>query len=31
MFKVAFPGASEEDERREMDWVGRLRILGSFC
>lgn len=21
MFKVAFPGASEEDERREMDWV----------
>lgn len=21
MFKVAFPGASEEDEKREMDWV----------
>lgn len=21
MFKVAFPGATEEDERREMDWV----------
>lgn len=22
MFKVAFPGASEDDEKREMDWVG---------
>jgi len=21
MYKVAFPGATEEDERREMDWV----------
>lgn len=23
MYKVAFPGASDEDEKREMDWVGR--------
>ena len=22
MFKVAFPGATEEEETREMDWVG---------
>ena len=22
MFKVAFPGATEEEEAREMDWVG---------
>jgi hypothetical protein len=21
MFKVAFPGASEDDEKREMEWV----------
>lgn len=21
MYKVAFPGASEEEERREMEWV----------
>jgi hypothetical protein len=21
MYKVAFPGASEEDEKREMEWV----------
>ena len=21
MYKVAFPGATDEDERREMDWV----------
>lgn len=31
MFKVAFPGASDEEEKREMDWVrvftsGRLRL-----
>ena len=24
MYKVAFPGASEEDERREMEWVSSL-------
>jgi hypothetical protein len=22
MFKVAFPGATDEEESREMDWVG---------
>lgn len=26
MYKVAFPGATEEDERREMDWVRHPEI-----
>jgi hypothetical protein len=25
MFKVAFPGASEDDEKREMEWVSGAR------
>lgn len=25
MFKVAFPGATDEEETREMDWVSPLR------
>jgi hypothetical protein len=28
MYKVAFPGASEDDEKREMDWVSRSRNSG---
>ena len=30
MYKVAFPGASEEDERREMDWVCGALGLNSW-
>ncbi|WVR05209.1 hypothetical protein IAU60_002221 [Kwoniella sp. DSM 27419] len=29
MYKVAFPGASEEDERREMEWVCFHWVTGS--
>ena len=25
MFKVAFPGATDEEEKREMDWVSFKR------
>jgi len=28
MFKVAFPGATEEEETREMDWVGDIVETG---
>lgn len=27
MFKVAFPGATEEEESREMDWVRQLHYV----
>ena len=27
MYKVAFPGATDEDEKREMDWVSLLHIV----
>lgn len=30
MYKVAFPGATEEDERREMDWASRLGEQSSW-
>ncbi len=30
MYKVAFPGATEDDEKREMDWVGRPSPIGAM-
>lgn len=32
MYKVAFPSATEEEEKREMDWVRLIiQILHTAC
>lgn len=31
MYKVAFPSATEEEEKREMDWVRLIQVLYTAC